>query len=56
MDEEFISDLILKSGINEDIVRKLIEMINRLKGAVVIDDDALIQLHKLIEKFYKQAQ
>lgn len=56
LDEEFISDLILKSSINEDIVRKLIEMINMLKGAVVIDDDTLIQLHKLIEKFYKQAQ
>jgi hypothetical protein len=56
LDEEFISDLILKSGIKEDIVRALIEMMNRLKGAVVIDDDTLIQLHKLIEKFNKQAR
>jgi hypothetical protein len=56
LDEEFISDLILKSGINEEIVRKLIEMINRLNGAIVIDDHALIQLHKLIEKFNKQAR
>lgn len=56
LNEEFTHDLLLKSGVNEDLVHELIATINRLNGAVMINDKALIQLNKLIEKFYKQAQ
>lgn len=56
LNEEFITDLMLKSGINEDTVRPLIDLINKLNGALVINDGELINLNKLIEKFYKQAQ
>lgn len=56
LNEEFVSDLILKTGINEDVVRNLIEMINKLNSAVVVNDNALIQLNELIENFNKKAQ
>jgi hypothetical protein len=56
LNEIFTADLVLKSGINEEVVRPLIEIINQLNGAAAINDDELIQLNKLIEKFYKQAQ
>lgn len=56
LNEEFIHDLVLKSGISEELVRELIGTINRLNVADIINDDALIQLNKLIEKFYKQGQ
>lgn len=56
LNEEFTHDLLLKSGVNEDLIHELIATINRLNGAVMINDKALIQLNKLIEKFYKQAQ
>lgn len=56
LDEMFVSDLVLKSGVTEEVTRHLIEMINKLNNAVVINDNELIKLNKLIEKFYKQAQ
>lgn len=56
LDAEFMDDLVLKSGVNEVIVQQLIEVINRVNNAVVVNDDQLINLNKLIEKFYKQAQ
>jgi hypothetical protein len=56
LNEEFIADLKLKSGVNEEVIQPLIEMINKLNIAVVINDGELIMLNKLVEKFYKQAQ
>lgn len=56
LNEEFRNDLLLKSGVSEDLIQELIATINRLNEAVMINDEALIQLNKLIEKFYKQAQ
>lgn len=56
LNEEFTADLQLKSGVNEDSIKPLIEMINKLDKAVVINDADLIKLNKLVEKFYKQAQ
>lgn len=56
LNEEFMADLILKSGIAEAVIHPLIEMINKLNNAVVVSDGDLIELNKLIEKFYKQAQ
>jgi len=56
LDDGFISDLMVKSGATADAIKPLIEMINNLNNAVVINDEALIKLNKLIEKFYRQAQ
>ncbi|MNX58770.1 hypothetical protein D3C86_896220 [compost metagenome] len=51
-----MADLTLKSGVNEAVVEQLIEMINRVNNAVMVNDSQLIELNKSIEKFYKQAQ
>ncbi|WEK19089.1 MAG: DUF4350 domain-containing protein [Candidatus Pedobacter colombiensis] len=56
LDKEFMADLVLKSGVNETVVEQLIDMINKVNNAVMINDNQLIDLNKLIEKFYKQAQ
>ncbi|SMC71642.1 DUF4350 domain-containing protein [Pedobacter nyackensis] len=56
LDAEFRADLALKSGVNEAVVQPLIEMINKVNNAAAVNDQDLINLNKLIEKFYKQAQ
>ncbi|WP_316816992.1 DUF4350 domain-containing protein [Pedobacter nyackensis] len=56
LDEDFVVDLIHKSGVNEDVVRELIGTINRFNGTDMVTDGELINLNKIIEKFYKQAQ
>lgn len=56
IDEELISSVILKSGVHEDVVRPLFVAINHLDHAERINDNELINLNKLTEKFYKQAQ
>lgn len=52
----FVTDLVVKSGATEDLVQPLVLMINQLNGAPVVNDGELINLNKLIEKFYKQVQ
>lgn len=56
LDEEFIAALLQKSEVNESLVRELMDAINKVNKAVVVNDNQLINLNKLIEKFYKQAQ
>lgn len=56
LDQEFLAALAIKSGAEEALVRQLIEMINKVSNTVMVNDDQLISLNKLIEKFYKQAQ
>ncbi|MNL06336.1 hypothetical protein D3C87_1269690 [compost metagenome] len=56
IDEEFISALTLKSGVNEAALRILFTNINELDHAYAVTDGQLIELNKSIEKFYKQAQ
>lgn len=56
IDEEFISALTLKSGVNEAALRTLFTNINELDHAYAVTDGQLIELNKSIEKFYKQAQ
>lgn len=56
LDQEFLAALVLKSGVEETIVLQLIEIINKVSEAAMVNDDQLISLNKLIEKFYKQAQ
>lgn len=55
-DAEFISALVLKSGVNEATLSTLFTHINALDHAYVVTDGQLIELNKSIEKFYKQAQ
>lgn len=56
LNEDFVADLVLKSGVAVDVVQPLILKINQLNGAPVVSDGELINLNKLIEKFYKQVQ
>ena len=56
IDEEFISALTLKSGVNEAALRTLFTNIKELDHAYAVTDGQLIELNKSIEKFYKQAQ
>jgi hypothetical protein len=55
-DEELISSLILISGAQEETVRKLFTLINEIQNGHKVTDHLLIELNKLIEKFYNQAK
>ncbi|MGY0040073.1 DUF4350 domain-containing protein [Pedobacter sp. NJ-S-72] len=55
-DEELISALILISGAQEETVRKLFILINGIQNGNKVTDNLLIELNKLIEKFYNQAK
>ncbi len=56
LDQDFLNTLVHRSGVEETVVLQLIEMIDKLSQAVMVNDDQLISLNRLIEKFYKQAQ
>lgn len=55
-DEELISALILISGAQEETVRKLFTIINEIQHGHKVTDNLLIELNKLIEKFYNQVK
>jgi hypothetical protein len=55
-DEELISSLILISGAQEETIRKLFILINGIQNGNKVTDNILIELNKLIEKFYNQAK
>jgi len=55
-DEELISSLILKSGVDEDTIRQLFNLIHVLGTGLKVTDSQLIGLNKLIEKFYNQSK
>ncbi|MGY4383621.1 hypothetical protein ACVWYN_000640 [Pedobacter sp. UYP24] len=56
LNTEFLNNLIHKSGGDEETIAALIATINQINGGVKVDDNQLISLNKLIEKFYKQVQ
>ncbi|QNK62423.1 DUF4350 domain-containing protein [Pedobacter sp. PAMC26386] len=55
-EEEFISALVLISGAQEETVRQLFTVINGIQAGIKVTDGRLIELNKLIEKFYNQAK
>lgn len=55
-DEEFISSLVLISGAQEETTRQLFTVINTVQHGSKVTDTLLIELNKLIEKFYNQAK
>lgn len=56
IDEELIKEVVLRSGVSDDTVRSLFEVIQEMDSRNQVHDTYLIKLNKLIEKFYKQAQ
>jgi len=55
-DGELVSSLILISGVQEETVRELFSVINGIQSGNKVTDLLLIELNKLIEKFYNQAK
>lgn len=55
-DEELISSLILKSEADEETVRQLFNLIHVIGTGIKVTDSQLIELNKLIEKFYNQSK
>ncbi|MBB6273200.1 hypothetical protein HDF26_003660 [Pedobacter cryoconitis] len=55
-DGELASSLILISGVQEETVRELFSVINGIQSGNKVTDLLLIELNKLIEKFYNQAK
>lgn len=56
LDEELTDTLIVKSGVEEEVVRKLFRLIAEITSFKKVNDQQLIELNKLIEKFYRQAR
>lgn len=54
LDEKFIHQLSLKSGVKEEKVKKLIDYILSIKDKSNCTEENLIDLNKLIEKFYQK--
>lgn len=55
LDDEFIDNLVHKTGVEVKIVRDMIRHINYLGVQQRVTDDELIMLNQLIEKFYNQS-
>ena len=55
LDDEFIDNLVHKSGVEAKLVRDMIRHINYLGVQQRVTDDELIMLNQLIEKFYNQS-
>lgn len=56
INEELVTSVVSRSGINEDTIRQLFTMINETAHTDKVSDQQLIRLNQLIEKFQQQAQ
>ncbi|RZK81768.1 MAG: DUF4350 domain-containing protein [Pedobacter sp.] len=56
LDAEFVNDLVHKSGVGHEGISSLVSNIHQIQNGQKVTDGVLIQLNKLIEQFYKQAQ
>jgi len=56
LDNELKQALHIKSGVPEETIDQLFIIINGINNNQHVDDHSLINLNKLIERFYKQAQ
>jgi hypothetical protein len=55
IDQEFETALAQKSGIDQQTIRGLIQIIQTINHSTKVSDEQLIELSKWIEKFYKKA-
>lgn len=55
-DDSFIDKVAVKSQVDRDKIKEIFLMFDKLDGAVQVSDDALIELHKQIEYFYKNCR
>lgn len=56
LDKELEKALNLRSGVPVETIDQLFSLVNRINKNQNVDDSSLINLNKLIERFYKQAQ
>jgi hypothetical protein len=56
LDEEFSADLIHKTGLPNDVIHSLVQLIKGVSASKKVTDQQLISLNKSIEHFYKQVQ
>ena len=56
INEEFMTTVILKSGVSENTIRDLCNTISVIGNSNKVSDSDLIALNKLIEQFYQQAE
>ncbi|MEJ7557287.1 MAG: hypothetical protein WKF66_03195 [Pedobacter sp.] len=56
LDEEFSAALVHKTGLPDEAVRSMIQLINGIMASKKVTDQQLISLNKSIEHFYKQVQ
>lgn len=56
LDDELKKALIIRSGVSSETIDQLFITINGINSNQHVDDHSLINLNKLIERFYKQAQ
>lgn len=56
LDKELAKALNIRSGVQEGTIGQLFNIIDVINSNQYVDDAQLINLNKLIEKFYKQAQ
>jgi hypothetical protein len=56
LNDEFIANLVHKTGLPNDMVHSLVQLINDILASKKVSDQQLISLNKSIEHFYKQVQ
>ncbi len=56
LDKELEDALIVRSGVQEETIRGLFNTIRNIQNSSAVRDNQLIQLNKLMEQFYQQAQ
>ncbi|ETZ19662.1 DUF4350 domain-containing protein [Pedobacter sp. V48] len=56
LDKKLEEALNIRSGVPEETIDQLFSVVNVINNNRYVDDNSLINLNKLIERFYKQAQ
>lgn len=56
LDEEFVTNLSHKTGLPDEVIRELVELMKGITLARKVTDQQLISLNRSIEQFYKQVQ
>ena len=56
LDEEFITALISKTALPNEVIVEMFQLIKRIRQTPKVSDQQLISLNKSIEHFYKQVQ
>jgi hypothetical protein len=55
-DDKFIEKVAIKSQVDKDKIKEIFLSFDKLEGAQLVSDDALIELHRQIEYFYKKCR